>query len=74
MAARRSPRVTPPRVARRARPDTPRSAAARLAESERLYEEFRALTPWPYRPFARTFASFAAYERWKRAQKNPWYR
>jgi hypothetical protein len=48
--------------------------AAWLAESERLYADFRQLTPFVYRPFARSFKSFAQYERWKRAQTNPWYR
>jgi hypothetical protein len=50
------------------------SPASCLAESERLFADFRELTPWRYRPFVRTFESFEAYERWKRSQKNPWYR
>lgn len=45
-----------------------------LREAERLYADFKELTPYPYRPFVRTFSSFAEYERWKRAQSNPWYR
>jgi hypothetical protein len=45
-----------------------------LREAERLYADFKELTPYPYRPFVRTFSSFAEYERWKRAQRNPWYR
>lgn len=48
--------------------------AQRLFEAERLFEEFKALTPYPYHPFVRSFDSFADYERWKRAQTNPWYR
>jgi hypothetical protein len=53
----------------------PRSTpAARLEEAERLFADFVELTPYPYRPFVKTFDSFAAYERWKRAQTNPWYR
>jgi hypothetical protein len=48
--------------------------AAWLREAERLYADFKELTPYPYRPFVRTFSSFAEYERWKRAQSNPWYR
>lgn len=51
-----------------------RGAGARLAEAERLFSDFRALTPYRFRPFARSFATFAEYERWKRAQTNPWYR
>ncbi len=51
-----------------------RGAAGRLAEAERLFEDFKELTPYRYRPFARTFTTFAEYERWKRAQTNPWYR
>jgi hypothetical protein len=50
------------------------SPAAWLAESERLFADFKELTPYRYRSFARSFASFAEYERWKRAQTNPWYR
>ena len=51
------------------------SQAARwLFEAERLFLDFRELTPFRFRPFARSFDSFAAYERWKRAQTNPWYR
>jgi hypothetical protein len=55
-------------------PTPPRGAAARLAEAERLFEDFRALTPYRFRPFTRSFATFAEYERWRRAQTNPWYR
>ena len=51
-----------------------RSAAARLAEAEALFEDFARLTPYRYRPFVRSFDSFDAYERWRRAQTNPWYR
>jgi hypothetical protein len=64
MARRRSRR-------RRRRGDTP---AARLAEAERLFLDFRDLTPYRYRPFVKTFASFEAYEEWKHAQTNPWFR
>jgi hypothetical protein len=48
--------------------------ARRLFEAERLFQDFKELTPFPFRPLARTFASFREYERWRRAQKNPWYR
>jgi len=51
-----------------------RIAARRLDESERLYRDFRELTPHRFRPLARTFRSFAAYRRWQRAQTNAWYR
>lgn len=63
-------------MARRSPPRRParRGAAACLHAAERLYADFKRLTPYPYRPFARTFSSFAEYERWKRAQTNPWYR
>jgi hypothetical protein len=51
-----------------------RSAADRLEQAEQLFRDFCALTPFPQpKPFAKTFDSFAAYERWKRAQRNPWY-
>jgi len=56
---------------RRQKRDSP---AARLAEAERLFLDFRDLTPYRYRPFVRTFASFEEYEEWKRAQANPWFR
>jgi hypothetical protein len=64
----------------RARPGTdrpeprPRSAAARLAAAEALFRDFVRLTPYPYRPFVKTFDSFDEYDRWRRAQTNPWYR
>ena len=48
--------------------------AERLDEAERLFRDFRDLTPYLFTPFARAFDSFAAYERWKRDQHNPWYR
>lgn len=60
--------------ARRAEPQAPRSAARCLEEAELLFQDFRQLTPYRYRPFARTFKTFAQYERWRRAQTNPWYR
>ena len=60
---------------RHGRPAPPRSAAARLALAEQLYRDFEQLTPYEKpQPFVRTFASFAAYERWRRAQRNPWLR
>ena len=43
-------------------------------EAERLYRDFVELTPHRFTPFVKTFDSFEAYERWKRAQTNPWYR
>lgn len=51
-----------------------RSAAARLDEAEQLFADFVELTPFKFKPFVRSFDSFDAYERWKRAQTNPWYR
>jgi len=61
---------------RRTRPrrSAPRTPAERLREAERLYADFVQLTPWPFTPFVKTFDSFDDYERWKRAQTNPWYR
>ena len=50
------------------------SAAHRLFESERLFLDFKELTPYPFRPLARSFASFRECELWRRAQKSPWYR
>ncbi len=76
----RQPRRPPPtRPSRRRRtrvtePVTPRSAAARLREAERLFRDFAVLTPYPFVPFARTFDSFEDYRRWRDAQTNPWYR
>jgi hypothetical protein len=55
-------------------PGPPRSAAARLAAAEALYRDFVRLTPYEFEPFAKTFDSFDDYERWRRAQRNPWYR
>ena len=62
------------RVRTRRQPPRARSAAACLAEAERLFADFRALTPFPFKPFSRSFTTFAEYERWRRAQINPWYR
>lgn len=59
---------------RRRRPLPPRSAAARLEAAEALFRDFARLTPYPYRPFVKSFDSFDDYERWRRAQTNPWYR
>lgn len=57
------------------RPAPPRSAAARLAEAERLYRDFAQLTPYPYpKPFARSFVSWSEYEQWRHAQTNRWLR
>ena len=56
-------------------PRVPRSAARRIAEAEQLFEQFVLLTPVPRpRPFTKSFSSMAAYERWRRAQRNPWNR
>ena len=52
----------------------PRSAAARLALAEALFRDFARLTPHRYKPFVKSFDSWDAYERWRRAQTNPWYR
>ena len=54
--------------------DLEQVVAERLAEAERLFQDFSELTPYRFTPFVRMFDSFAAYERWKRAQDNPWYR
>jgi hypothetical protein len=60
---------------RRTRPaPAPRTAAARLREAERLFADFAELTPYKFKPFVKSFDSFDEYERWKRAQTNPWYR
>ena len=50
------------------------SPARWLAESEALFRDFVRLTPYRFTPFVKTFDSFAEYERWRRAQTNPWYR
>jgi len=67
---RRGPRGT----VRARRPAAPRSAEARLDAAEVLFRDFCELTPFRYRPFVRTFDSWDDYERWRRAQTNPWYR
>lgn len=59
--------------ARRRRAPT-ETAAGRLAIAESLFRDFRALTPYPFRPFVKSFDSFDEYETWRRAQTNPWYR
>jgi hypothetical protein len=59
-------------AARRRRTES--SAARNLEEAERLFLDFRELTPHRFRPLVRSFTSFREYERWRRAQKNPWYR
>jgi hypothetical protein len=60
---------------RRTRPSAaPRSAEARLDAAEALFRDFCELTPFRYRPFVRSFDSWDDYERWRRAQTNPWYR
>jgi hypothetical protein len=48
-------RVSSPKPRRDRR--EPRSAAARLEVSEALLRDFQELTPFPYRPFARSFDS-----------------
>jgi len=45
-----------------------------LAAAEALFRDFVRLTPYEFRPFVKTFNSFEEYERWRRAQTNPWYR
>jgi len=70
MAARRRKRA---RVSRAAA-GVPRSAAARLELAEALFRDFERLTPYKFRPFTKSFESWDAYERWRRAQTNPWYR
>jgi hypothetical protein len=70
----RMSRASRPRRRRRPLPATPRSAAARLALAESLFRDFARLTPYRFRPFVKSFASFDEYERWRRAQTNPWYR
>lgn len=62
-----------PRAGSRGRRRTA-SAGARLAEAEALFRDFCELTPYRFRPFVRSFDSFEDYERWRRAQTNPWYR
>jgi hypothetical protein len=50
------------------------SPAECLREAERLFLDFRELTPFKFRPFIRSFSSFREYERWRHAQTNAWYR
>ena len=38
------------------------SAAARLAEAERLFRDARELSPYKFRPFVKHFNSFAEYD------------
>lgn len=74
MTARIIDDVKPRRGQQAPRSGIPRSAAGRLREAERLYADFVELTPYKFEPFVKTFNSFDEYERWKRAQTNPWYR
>jgi hypothetical protein len=68
-------RTRAPRSAARPKgPTAPRSAEARLDAAEALFHDFCELTPFRYRPFVRSFDSWDDYERWRRAQTNPWYR
>ena len=67
------PKGTPQRR-KRARAPRAGSARARLAEAEALFLDFKALTPYRFRPFVRSFDSFDEYERWRSAQTSPWYR
>jgi len=71
---RRMPPRKPRRTTSRRRPRRRGSPAAWLAEAEALFRDFARLTPYPYVPFVRSFDSFEEYERWRRAQTNPWYR
>ena len=66
--------MSPTKRRRRRRATSRDSAAARLHEAERLFADFVELTPFRFTPFVKTFDSFDEYERWKRAQTNPWYR
>jgi hypothetical protein len=60
---------------RRVRRKVSASLEARwLYEAERLFLDFRELTPFSFVPFVKSFRSFRAYERWRNAQTNPWYR
>lgn len=69
------PSLRRPRRTSGAAAKPPSSPAARLAEAERLYQDFAELTPYqPPKPFARSFVSWAEYERWRDAQTNPWLR
>ena len=52
----------------------PRSVTARLDAAEALFQDFKELTPYRFRPFAKSFDSWDDYEHWRRAQTNPWYR
>ena len=54
-----------------ARRDT---VAARLDAAEALFQDFKELTPYRFRPFVKSFESWDDYEHWRRAQTNPWYR
>ena len=78
MASANRTRTSRPRriIGRRSwkRLGAPRSAAARLAVAEALFQDFKELTPFEFAPFARSFDSWEQYERWRRAQTNPWYR
>lgn len=38
-----------------------------------LYDQFRLLTPYTYKPFVKSFKSFKEYEKWKKKQSNPWF-
>lgn len=63
------------KISNRSRKDDTRDLVAeRLFEAEALYRDFEEVTPFEFQPFVKCFDSFEEFERWKRAQSNPWYR
>lgn len=73
--SKKSSRRRKAHAAEHPRPAAPRSATARLEECERLFREFEELTPYPYpKAFTKSFATWDEYEKWRRAQTNPWLR
>ena len=46
----------------------------RIETSERLFQDFKKVTSYPFEPIIKSFDSFEDYEKWKDEQTNPWYR
>lgn len=46
----------------------------RFSVMESLFQRYRLLTPFKFKPFHKSFTSFKEYEAWTKKQTNPWYR
>lgn len=53
--------------------DLKKSIYQRFNEACELYDFFEAVTPFPFKPCVKSFASFSEYEKWKKRQPDPRY-